>query len=879
MPTASLPTYGSGGYAPASAPYVAPNYYHLPNQIWADKTPIVNNGVSSRADLSAVATPAAETQAQIAAINSPIRIIYGSDRIGAMIADVRVNNGKLCVIAVWGQGPIESVETIWMNDSAIPNGVTFTHYTGAPGQGVDATMAAAYAADGISYVDTFPGVAYSVFSVPATASSGFPSFTAQIKGLKVYDPRTGLTAWSDNPSLCLADFIASDVYGYGRPVDGATVIQAANDNDIELAGPEKRRLVGLTIESTNQTRQWIEALRAYAGCWVVQGDNGYKLIPDRPGASVMTFTDANIVADSMQLSKLGVGQLPTAINIQWTDPSVVPWSTRSAYVQLPGVALGIIPVRESQIPLPGIKRYSQAMREATERLNHFSLEDLTINFVAFDESLALECGDIITITHSVGLNEKLFRVTADPVMIDPGRWQITAREYDPAAYSDLVATTPTYADTALPDPAAPPAITGLSAIEEVYQKQNGTYSSRIRVNWDAVSYPYLAHYQIIIAVGGTVMFLGQADSADTTWPSPSIQEAVTYTVSVQAITTIGAAGTLATAIVTAQGKHLPPGNVPYISAFEVGGQTHLSWGAAIDIDIWRYKLAYGPVGGTYAAAKVITMVDGLSYTTGDIPAGNWIVYIVAIDSVRNESPTPASCPITVTLDNNAYLVDTYYHANPTLTGMAEYRLAPNDKTRYYVTEDGIQLDAKMNEDLSTYTDDLLSYNNVESHWTGEAEDFGLALSGTWATIGTATNAVGPADSNIQVSMDATTWTDALSTSVLATARFARTHHHTNAGSSIVVAMSDNSQGVNLNAIPRTQNGSGTSSAIGPTTITLPIPFAKFIDVQITPIGSVARSATPDNMQPGTTSTFDAYVFDMSGNKVAAPFNWTASGVG
>ena len=92
-------------------------------------------------------------------------------------------------------------------------------------------------------------------------------------------------------------------------------------------------------------------------------------------------------------------------------------------------------------------------------------------------------------------------------------------------------------------------------------------------------------------------------------------------------------------------------------------------------------------------------------------------------------------------------------------------------------------------------------------------------------------------------------------------------------------MSDNSQGVNLNAIPRTQNGSGTSSAIGPTTITLPIPFAKFIDVQITPIGSVARSATPDNMQPGTTSTFDAYVFDMSGNKVAAPFNWTASGVG
>jgi hypothetical protein len=269
----------------------------------------------------------------------------------------------------------------------------------------------------------------------------------------------------------------------------------------------------------------------------------------------------------------------------------------------------------------------------------------------------------------------------------------------------------------------------------------------------------------------------------------------------------------------------------------------------------------------------------LAFTTGDIPAGNWIVYIVAVDSVRNESLVPTTCPVTVTLDNNAYLVNTYYHTNPTLIGMAEYRLAPNDPTRYFATEDGISLATKMSADLATYTAELLSYNNVESHWTGEAEDFGLTLSGTWGVIGTATASVGSVDSHIQTSPDSSAWTEALSTSVLATARFARTHHHAAAGSAMVVAMSANSQGVNLNAIPRTLNGSGTSSAIGPTTITLSMPFAKFIDVQVTPIGSVARSGSPDNMQPGATSTFDAYVFDISGNKVAAPFNWTASGVG
>ena len=32
-----------------------------------------------------------------------------------------------------------------------------------------------------------------------------PTFTARVKGKKVFDPRTELTAWSDNPALCVAD--------------------------------------------------------------------------------------------------------------------------------------------------------------------------------------------------------------------------------------------------------------------------------------------------------------------------------------------------------------------------------------------------------------------------------------------------------------------------------------------------------------------------------------------------------------------------------------------------------------------------------------------------------------------------------------------------
>ena len=58
--------------------------------------------------------------------------------------------------------------------------------------------------------------------------SGVPQLSFEIKGKKVYDPRDGSTAWSDNPALCLRDYISNSVYG----------LKALNDeiNDATTAG-------------------------------------------------------------------------------------------------------------------------------------------------------------------------------------------------------------------------------------------------------------------------------------------------------------------------------------------------------------------------------------------------------------------------------------------------------------------------------------------------------------------------------------------------------------------------------------------------------------------------------------------------------------------
>lgn len=70
--------------------------------------------------------------------------------------------------------------------------------------------------------------------------NGVPDITATIKGKKVYDPRTATTAWSDNPALCIRDYLTE---GYGlneasANIDDTLVATAANVCDTTAADGE-----------------------------------------------------------------------------------------------------------------------------------------------------------------------------------------------------------------------------------------------------------------------------------------------------------------------------------------------------------------------------------------------------------------------------------------------------------------------------------------------------------------------------------------------------------------------------------------------------------------------------------------------------------------
>lgn len=158
---------------------------------------------------------------------------------------------------------------------------------------------------------------------------------------------------------------------------------------------------------------------------------------------VTPITTANILSGSLSVSVADSIQSPTVVKCKYTDTSTTPWREREAEAVLAGVSTGTVPRRESQIAMPAIRFYSQAYREAAERL--LKLQRTTqIEFTTFDEGQQIERGDVLSIIHPYidtasaveNADATLYRVVAQPAVVSPGRVRVVAAAYSEADYDN-----------------------------------------------------------------------------------------------------------------------------------------------------------------------------------------------------------------------------------------------------------------------------------------------------------------------------------------------------------------------------------------------------------------------------------------------------------
>ena len=423
---------------------------------------------------------------------------------------------------------------------------------------------------------------------PDAFPTGLPTITSIVKGIRVFDPRSSLTAWSENPALCIRDYLTNTRYGRGIEdisIDDDSFITSANycDAMIAIGAQVKKRYTCSGVVQTENTSIGIlnELLTSCRGFLVFTGGK-YKLIIDKPETAVFTFNEDNIVGKW----DITLGNKNTMVNRIRANffnedkdyqPDIAVIDSPTHRTEDGGILL------ERMIDLPFTSDIGRAKMIAAMSLNQ-SRQSIACEFTATIEGTLAEVGDVVYISHETpGWENKKFRIMKT-VLLNNDEVRIQAVEYDISAYDTSISLLPTAPDTNLPDlfTVLPP--TNIIAIEEQYTttKSSGL-KVRLNVSWTPGSIAFIDHYDLSYTFSGGGG--GQLNNIQNTHTSILDVQTGSYNILVRAVNTLGVKSPWASLFNVTAGLTDPPGDVANLSANVAGTTVTLKWDLATDIDV------------------------------------------------------------------------------------------------------------------------------------------------------------------------------------------------------------------------------------------------------------------------------------------------------
>jgi hypothetical protein len=529
--------------------------------------------------------------------------------------------------------------------------------------------------------DRFAGIAcvaveftYSQDVFPA----GVPSVTAVVRGAKVYDPRTGVTQWTENPALCARDWA---LYKHGGDVlpselNVAAVIAAANACDVATvfqtaAGPSASMPLytcGTVCRLDGNPDVWMdEIVEAMAGKWCFAGG----LLTMVAGAwrnPVATITedwlsgadDIVVVKDPPRSDVVNVyrpsiankGKYPSATTD--AEKAVVyvyaptPEVRSAAYIADDGQEL----VRE--ISLAGVTDVIHAQHVCSVLMRD-ARDGLTLRLPCNMMAYPLEAFDVVRVTlPAFGFDAKEFEVLGTEFSLQGGviltLKETAASIYDPASGLSVLDAAP---NTTFTKPWVVEQVTGVtlaSGTEHLLVQSDGTVLSRVLVSWNPLQ-------EAAVAEGGHVevqwrrIDLEEWESMDAPGDATQVylsglQDGSIYLFRLRARNLLNVRGRWSLHQFTrVVGKTAPPANVTGLSAAVVNSGVRLTWNGNTEADYATTELR---VGATWVSSSLLFSGKATSYTWLSPSVGSYTVWAKHYDTSANQSVAPASVAVTVT---------------------------------------------------------------------------------------------------------------------------------------------------------------------------------------------------------------------------------------
>lgn len=493
---------------------------------------------------------------------------------------------------------------------------------------------------------------------------GLPNVSVVARGKKVRDPRTGTTAWSQNPALCAADYLRDQVLGLratAPQVPDAEIIEAADicDELIDIDGAgtmQKRYSCDTLLSSESGPRANLATVtKAMAGTVVwVQGRWLVRAGAHR--AATFTITESMLAGGGCVIQPYA--SLRDSVN------RVIPSYAEPVHgyteMQAPAVENALYLAEDGGIDMPLEVTYEactdaiQAQRLAKielERSRQAMVVQVSCNLLAYDVAPT----DVVALTISrYGWSSKLFEVQSRRLDLQQGTVELVLRETAAGvwdwAHGDATAVDLT-PNTDLPDPhlkpAALSALTVASGEDHLQIASDGTIITRALVTWSPST-------DIFVAQGGRIVVQWR-EAAATEWQDvaavpgdsvqtyiPQLRDGSALIVRVKPVNSAGRSGDWSVIAHTVIGKTAPPPDpLTFAAAEQPGGLRSYYWTINPPLDLSGFLLRYSE--GTTArpwGAMVPLLEAGKDERSriSNLPADgeHWLA-IKAKDTTGNES--------------------------------------------------------------------------------------------------------------------------------------------------------------------------------------------------------------------------------------------------
>lgn len=399
-------------------------------------------------------------------------------------------------------------DVTWAANDPGRSAVRVRHYLGTPGQLADPVLKA-LVPDKWTDAHKGAGLCYSVITMDLERQEfqgGPQGWTADISGLKVLDPRTGVTAWTQNNAL-LADWLLRHPAWFGvdaADVNASRTVASANAcdqptpywvwNGSAWVNQTQPRYTCNGVITTDMDREAVLKDIAESMAGDIYPSGQWVIMAGAYEPPVMDLTEDDLFG-SINVIQAGesMGELFNSVRGRYVPASspveqdMTPY-TNPTFAAADGVRLW------TSVNLPFTNSDHRATQLARVRVE-LARNGLTIFFPAKMRAWPLQGGDRVRVTNrDYGWNNKVFMVTdwgfglGAPV-------GLVLQEDGPEAWDYFDATLPDPTpNTDLPDPTVVPMVAGLdvrAGTAELVMDSQGSITTRVRVLWEQYGGPFM----------------------------------------------------------------------------------------------------------------------------------------------------------------------------------------------------------------------------------------------------------------------------------------------------------------------------------------------------------------------------------------------------